>query len=219
MSDWDEKYRDAQVWVGDAATPLVSAVETFASDQVAARSPEAPVAIDIGAGEGRHARYLASLGYHVIAIEQSGVAIERAKNICEDQDIEWVHSTVEDYEPQSAADLIVLGYIQLPTNELGLILARAASWLAPGGHLVLVGHDISNLTEGVGGPQNPDVLHHLPNLLPYVADTSVVQAKVVERFQSETASGDATQERPALDTLLHVYRTDRPSRAGRSEDR
>jgi len=35
---------------------------------------------------------------------------------------------------------------------------RAASALAPGATLLVVGHDSTNLTEGIGGPQDPAVL-------------------------------------------------------------
>ena len=32
---------------------------------------------------------------------------------------------------------------------------RAAAALAPGGTFLLVGHDLTNMTEGVGGPSDP----------------------------------------------------------------
>lgn len=38
-------------------------------------------------------------------------------------------------------------------------LAVAASALAPAGTLVVVGHDLTNLTDGVGGPPDPAVLY------------------------------------------------------------
>jgi hypothetical protein len=39
------------------------------------------------------------------------------------------------------------------------VLAGAAAALVPGGTLLVVGHDLTNLTEGVGGPTSPDVLY------------------------------------------------------------
>lgn len=215
MTNWDDTYRDAPVWVKEPAGPLVAEVETFADEQLAAAGDGArPVALDIGAGEGRNARYLAERGYRVIAVEQSSVAIERGKQAAAGQAwgerITWIASRVENYAPPRRVELIALSYLQLPSEELGAILQRAMGWLAPGGRLVLIGHDISNLAGGVGGPKNPDVLHRLEELLPYVAEGTIVRAEVIERYESESAAGDADGEQAALDTVLHVIRPDQP---------
>ena len=37
-------------------------------------------------------------------------------------------------------------------------MRRAFAALAPGGHLFVIGHDTTNLTEGTGGPPDPTVL-------------------------------------------------------------
>ncbi len=55
-------------------------------------------------------------------------------------------------------DLVVLMFIHLPTAERRAVYARAATAVAPGGTLLVVAHDRSNLVDGVGGPQDPEVL-------------------------------------------------------------
>ena len=44
------------------------------------------------------------------------------------------------------------------------MLERAAGALAPGGVILVVGHDLRNLAEGWGGPSDPDV-HLTPELV------------------------------------------------------
>ena len=49
------------------------------------------------------------------------------------------------------------------------IVRRAADAVAPGGTLLIVGHDLANLERGVGGPQDPDVLYTADRLRDAIA--------------------------------------------------
>ena len=60
--------------------------------------------------------------------------------------------------PPAAFGLVVLFYVQLAAPARAAMLGHAARALAPGGRLVLVAHDRTNLTEGIGGPQDATVL-------------------------------------------------------------
>lgn len=46
-------------------------------------------------------------------------------------------------------------YLQLPQPARRTALLRAWQALAPGGTMLVVPHDSRNLTDGVGGPQDP----------------------------------------------------------------
>jgi hypothetical protein len=46
---------------------------------------------------------------------------------------------------------VLAAYVQLGADGL----QRAARWLAPGGRLVVVGHALRNLVDGVHGPKDP----------------------------------------------------------------
>jgi len=72
-------------------------------------------------------------------------------------DVDWVIADVRTWEPSAGAifDLVLLAYLHLEDD----VLERAHGWLAPGGALVVVGHALRNLTEGVGGPQDARLLH------------------------------------------------------------
>jgi len=72
---------------------------------------------------------------------------------------------------------------------------RAARAAAPGGRLLLVGHDLRNLVDGTGGPQDPSLLCQ-PAELP---------ADGWEVVRSETAARPVG-ELIAWDTVVHLRR-------------
>jgi SAM-dependent methyltransferase len=116
-------------------------------------------ALDLGAGEGRHAVWLAALGWQVTAVDFSATGIERGRRGAEELDVEvdWVVADVRTWEPPAGVtfDLVLVAYLHLADD----VLARVRDWLAPGGAMVLVGHALQNLTEGVGGPSDAQLLH------------------------------------------------------------
>ncbi len=54
---------------------------------------------------------------------------------------------------------MLIAYLHLPAAQREVVVSRAAEAVAPGGTLLIVGHDLANLERGVGGPQDPDVLY------------------------------------------------------------
>jgi hypothetical protein len=77
--------------------------------------------------------------------------------------------------------------------------AKAAQAVAPGGTLVLLGHDLSNLTQGVGGPSDPDIL--------YTADEIADELPGLEIEKATTVLRDVKGEaRDAIDTLVRARR-------------
>ena len=57
----------------------------------------------------------------------------------------------------------------------------AASAVAPGGTLLVVGHDRSNLDEGTGGPQDPEVLFTAAEVAAELPGLRIERAEVVRR--------------------------------------
>ena len=114
-------------------------------------------ALDVGAGEGRHAIWLAKQGWAVTAIDFSTVGIERGRAASDYGAIEWLVEDIRSWTPPAGVtyDLVLVAYIHLADDIHG----RVAGWLAPGGTLLVIGHALRNLTEGVGGPQDPRLLH------------------------------------------------------------
>lgn len=148
--EWDSRYAGPdRVWSA-APNPWVAAT---------LRGWFTGRALDLGAGEGRHAVWLAALGWQVCAVDFSAAGIDRGRQWAQEVGVEvdWVVADVRTWEPPAGVrfDLILLAYLHLEDD----VIARARGWLAPGGALVVIGHALRNLTEGTGGPQDARLLH------------------------------------------------------------
>jgi len=118
-------------------------------------------ALDLGSGDGRNAIWLAGRGWRVTAVDFSSVALERARARAEAAGVavDWRQEDLLAWQPEAEAfDLVTLVFIHLPGDERRAVYAGAAAAVAPGGTLLVVAHDRSNIEHGVGGPQDPDVL-------------------------------------------------------------
>ena len=189
-SAWDERY---------AASELVWGAEPnrWVVEETAGLTPGA--ALDLGAGEGRNSIWLAARGWRVTAVDFSGVALERGRELAAAQPagvadrLDWVCHDVLTYRPEpDGFDLVVLAYLHLRAAERGTVLRAAARGLAPGGTLLVIGHDTTNLTEGVGGPQDARVLFTPRDVLDDLAGSGLetVRAEQVRRPVT-TAGGEA----------------------------
>jgi SAM-dependent methyltransferase len=192
VQTWNDRYRASElIW---SAGPN-QFVESICADLEPGR------AIDLAAGEGRNAIWLAEQGWDATALDFSDVAIDKARQLAERRGV-TITADVADlnaYVPTPGGyDLVLVAYLQIPDEQLTPILRRAAAAVAPGGTFLLISHDLSNLDGGYGGPQAPDVLTTPEQVVAAVGDElEVRRAEVVERRVS-TDDG----ERTALDTLV-----------------
>lgn len=176
---WDERYAAAErVW---SAGPNRE-VERIVAGWVPGR------ALDLGAGEGRHALWLAEKGWQVTAVDFSAVGIDRGRREAESRGlaVDWVVDDVTTWRPPEGTsfDLALVAYLHIPED----VFSRLGRWLAPGGALVVVGHALRNLTEGVGGPQDPALLHTTEQLRAAARDLDIERCEEVLR---STDAGDA----------------------------
>jgi SAM-dependent methyltransferase len=192
-ADWDRRY----------ATPdLVWSREPnrFVAAESADLTPGR--ALDLGCGEGRNAVWLAGRGWRVTAVDFSGVALGKARRLSDAEGVavDWVQAdlTAAPAAPQSA-DLVVIAYVHLPPAGRRRMLAGAAAALAPGGTIIVVEHDLLNLTEGHGGPRDPDVLT-TPEMI--VAELPGLVVEMAERVRRPVEGA----ERDAIDTLVRASR-------------
>jgi len=145
-------------------------------------------ALDLGAGDGTTAVWLALHGWQVTAIDFSSVALDRARGLAAGAGVEvtWIEADLLDRAPSvSGFDLVTLLHIHLPPPERRLVLAWAAEALAPGGVLLVIGHDRANLTEGVGGPQDPEVLYTPAEIAADLPGLNIERAETVWRPRPE----------------------------------
>ncbi len=189
--DWDRRYA-AEELVWSAGPNRLFAAE------VAALPPGR--ALDLACGEGRNAIWLAEQGWDVTAVDYSQVALAKAREIAARRGVApvFVAADLLEYHPAAGAfDLVAVLYLQIPAAELHVVLQRAAAAVAPGGTFLLVGHDLLNLTEGHGGPKEPDVL--------YTADDVVADLPGLEILRAERVLRDVEgAERHAIDVLVRA---------------
>jgi len=102
--------------------------------------------------------------------------------------------------PDRAFDAVLVAYLHLSAPDRTAVLARAAAALAPGGLLLVVGHDRSNLTGGVGGPPDPDLLYTPDEIVDALPGLDVRRAGTVLR----PVEGSPV---PARDTLVVATRS------------
>jgi SAM-dependent methyltransferase len=195
-TDWDERYRDRPlVW---SAGPNL-----FVERELATATPGR--ALDLAAGEGRNAIWLAAQGWDVEALEFSPVAIEKGRQLAEAAGVtvDWTLADLLDEPRLAPADLVLVAYLQLPGQQLRTALRHAAGAVAPGGELFLVGHALRNLTEGTGGPQSPDVLW-TEELLREALDGTDLVVDVLDEVLREVETEEGRRE--AVDLLLRAHR-------------
>jgi 2-polyprenyl-3-methyl-5-hydroxy-6-metoxy-1,4-benzoquinol methylase len=141
-------------------------------------------ALDLATGDGRNAIWLAAQGWQVTAVDFSSVALERARASARVSgvDIDWVEADLLAWSPPASAfDLVSILFLHLPPDERRAIYARAAAAVRPGGTLLVVGHDRSNLVDGVGGPQDPTVLFTPAELVAELSGFSITRSEVIRR--------------------------------------
>jgi SAM-dependent methyltransferase len=182
--DWDERYAERQQW---SAEPNAQIAELLAD------LPPGD-AVDLAAGEGRHALWLTGLGWRVTAVDFSDLGLARGRAQPGADRVTWVTADVTTWSAEPASlDLVLVAYLHLAEAETAALLTRAVSWLRPGGRLLVLGHDVANPAAGVGGPQDPAILHSVDRLAPVAGLLAVDRLEQVSR---RTPAGTA------LDTLL-----------------
>jgi SAM-dependent methyltransferase len=191
--DWDRRYAAAEnVW---SAKP-----NRFLVAEVAELSPGR--ALDLACGEGQNAIWLAGLGWAVTGVDFSEVAIEKARARADREavDVDFRCADLLEYEPERGSyDLVLLLYFHLPPDGLRLVLGRARTALAEGGTIVVLGHDRSNMTDGVGGPSDPSI-HYTPAEI--ARELTGLEIEKAEQVLRDVAG----EERPAIDALVRARR-------------
>jgi SAM-dependent methyltransferase len=195
---WDERYSGAEFeWT------------TRPNQFVAAELADLPPgrALDLAAGEGRNTVWLAERGWQVTAVDFSRVGLEKGRKLSaargvDDGRVDWIVADLRDYEPEPGGfDLVLIAYFQVMPELRARVLAHATAAAAPGGTVFVIGHDLTNLADGVGGPQDPDVLYTPQAVSAELPGLRVMRAERVHRTV-ERDDGPAT----AVDTLVRAVR-------------
>lgn len=175
-------------------------------------------ALDVAAGEGRNALWLVEQGWDAVATDFSAVAVARMGEIADrrlgDRRGAFTAVVADATGPQprppsdlsvdsgtGGFELVLLVYLHLPPEQWRAALAAAVDAAGPGGAVLVVAHALRNLTEGVGGPQDPGILLD-PEAVVDSAAGLPVDVELAELRERVVPGAD----RPALDSVV-LFRT------------
>ncbi len=197
---WDERYRASElVW---SAGP-----NQFVEAELADLPPGR--ALDLAAGEGRNAIWLARRGWQVTAVDFSRAGLDKGRILAGDLGVDWVcaDATTWSADPDDEGyDVSLVAYLQLPDPQRRAAARNAYAALRPGGTFLWVAHDSTNLTEGTGGPQDASVLMTAEDLL---TDLGGETFEVEQAGRVARVVGDGHGEEPratAWDCLVRLVR-------------
>ncbi|MEJ7789666.1 MAG: methyltransferase domain-containing protein [Thermoleophilaceae bacterium] len=193
---WDRRYADSTRAFSSEPTPLLA---ELTSPLVAGR------ALDLAAGAGRNALWLAQRGWQVTAVDFSRVGLERAASRAAELGVELdcVHADLYDYRPAVAAfDLVLITYMHPQTDKRAAVFAAAAEAVAPGGNLLVIGFDETDPHKG-GGPADPERRFSVSRLSGAFPGIELERCEMVTR-ERQTAEGPQR----AVDTFAWGRRPD-----------
>lgn len=153
---WDQRYSGDDLAYGRAPNEFLSLM--------ADRLPTSGHALDIGAGEGRNALFLASRGLHVLAVDQSHVGMQKAQRLAHERGLTLLTQAADlryfDAERESF-DVISSIFVHLPPALRAAVHERVGAWLKPGGVFLLEAYAPDQIGRGTGGPKDPLLLASL----------------------------------------------------------
>jgi SAM-dependent methyltransferase len=159
---WTARYGDSPIWSGrpnaslvDTLGPLVPGADRDAvsnsgtgadRDAVSDRGAGAdPTALDLGSGEGGDALWLAAQGWRVTAVDIAPNALDRGRAEAEraglGDRVRWVQADLADWDTDERFDLVSASFLHSSVSfPRAAVLRRATTFVAPGGHLLVIGH-------------------------------------------------------------------------------
>ncbi|GGI43911.1 SAM-dependent methyltransferase [Agromyces flavus] len=171
---WDDRYSGAgPVWSGHPNPQLVA--------EVARLTPGA--ALDVGCGEGGDVIWLARQGWRVTGADFSANGLARAARHAEESGVadrtEWWRVDAREFDAAGRSfDLVTTHYLHPPGGGMRDVTRRLTAAVAPGGHLLVVGHAPSEAHEHLTSSHR-DATWRAVDLLPALPDD--FEALIVEQ--------------------------------------
>lgn len=197
---WEARYRSTR---GENGRVWSGRVNEAVAREVAGLAPG--TALELGCGEGGDALWLASRGWRVTAVDISATALavgaaEATRAGLADR-IDWVQADLSTWQPPSQFALVTSAFLHSPVElPREVVLRRAATAVAPGGQLLVVGHGATppgsaldhHQHDGPPLPTSDEVLASLDLGEDWITETSaLVQRPAIWRDGSEVTLVDA----------------------------
>ena len=160
---WEDRYSAPGLqWSGDPNPVLVAEASPLEPGRV----------LDVGSGEGGDALWLASRGWRVTGVDISQNALDKAAASARERDgvdpeqLSWQQADLTSWSPTRASfDLVTAHFMHLPLADRQRLFPALAEGVAPGGTLLIVGHDADALPGGAGRHGDPGMLFTLDEVV------------------------------------------------------
>lgn len=199
---WEERYAGERVWSGKVNVQLRAEAASLAPGR----------ALDVGCGEGGDALWLAQNGWQVTASDFADAALARvAEHAAEaglGDRVETRRIDVRTFEPDGETwDLVTSHFVHLPDGGMVDVVRRLASAVAPGGTLLVVGHDPGDLATGLRHGHR-SFMHTADQLLPALDDglDDAWEVEVCESRPRTQAHPQTGEEVAVADAVLRARR-------------
>lgn len=168
-TDWDHRYTGERMWSGNPNGTLVAEVSDLAPGR----------ALDVGAGEGGDAVWLAEQGWKVTASDVSQRALDRVSAAAERHALQITchHADANGLDPfdHAAFDLVSAHYASIPRTPDGRGARNVLDAVAPGGTLLVVGHDLEPMRTPIdtsvhSRPFDPDAYVRVDDFVAMLSD-------------------------------------------------
>ena len=133
---WDERYSgEGQLWSGKPNPQLVTEVSRLTPG----------TALDLGCGEGGDVIWLAQQGWEVTGADFSASGLARAAAHAQQAGVadrtHWWQVDARAFDPEGREfDLVATHFLHPPSGTMVDVVRRLTAAVAPGGHLLVVGH-------------------------------------------------------------------------------
>jgi len=118
--------------------------------------------LDLGAGEGRNAVFLAQLGHRVTAADFSREGLRKTRRLAAEAgvDVQTLHVDAAQWAPDRTWDAVVVTFLHLPPGERPSLYRRIRAALRPGGVLLAEWFRPAQVTGGYdsGGPPSAEMM-------------------------------------------------------------
>jgi SAM-dependent methyltransferase len=172
---WDQRYGEPGFAYGTEPNQFLAAS--------ARQIPLGPV-LSLGEGEGRNAVFLASLGFDVVAVDQSPVGLAKATQLARERGLSITTHTADlarfAIEPGHWSGIVSI-FCHLPPAVREPLYRAVVRGLRPGGMFVLEAYTPAQLGRGTGGPPDPQMLSTVAALQRELAGLEFVLARELER--------------------------------------
>lgn len=198
-ADWNHRYAGEQMWSGNPNGSLVRE----ATDLTTGR------ALDVGAGEGGDALWLAEQGWSVTASDISSNALERirAQATRRGLRVSYHLADANGREPfvGGGFDLVSACYASIPRTPDLRGVHNMLDAVAPGGTLIVISHDLEAMHDSQHQPYDPDAFLHIADFAAVLEDAAGWTIEVNDK--RPRPPGSATAAHHADDTVLRARRT------------